>query len=438
MSEIENDEWITTVGIPLALLTTLRTIPSSKEQLRIAQKLESVQVSSSFNNDVSTFNVSSCVVDLIFEAVTSIINGDFNDQNVKSFNNLQDNNLTEAASKWFEFGAGDSKKSGSHSTCVVKFLNLNRLVRLRAEISKILKTLSNESVGVEGLNGIVRKIRVWLYMQAANAGELDAQIELALCHQFGLGVPADHSKAFQWMYRAAESGSAFAQGRIGLMFFNGTAGECDVHKARKWWVRGAQNGDAESMFCLGYVNRFPNRNLGLGTVVLASADTMLPNFYDACRWWLRAAEVGHLRAMFHLGKLLFEGIPKDQSFAGGILQPDKILGALWLQRCCDHEVFTDEDDDQDDIQQIQEEILREKASLELDKWFKEDPSLRVQMDSFRKNFIGERNVQLLSLVTGQSLKLDQSPIFERQCLKMIFDMSGSTFDSRLILPRPTL
>ena len=55
----------------------------------------------------------------------------------------------------------------------------------------------------------------------ANAGDVDAQLQLADLYENGIGVPLNPGQAAYWYRNAAEQGSSKAQSRLGQMYLRG-------------------------------------------------------------------------------------------------------------------------------------------------------------------------------------------------------------------------
>ena len=85
----------------------------------------------------------------------------------------------------------------------------------------------------------------------AEPGDADAQFNLGVMYQKGIGVPQDYKTAVKWYRLAAEQGFARAQTNLGVMYFYGH-GDPQNHKtAVKWYKLAAEQGDAFAQFNLG-------------------------------------------------------------------------------------------------------------------------------------------------------------------------------------------
>jgi len=78
----------------------------------------------------------------------------------------------------------------------------------------------------------------WL-QKAAEAGDLNAQYEIAVMYAAGDGVEKDIWKAMDLLYKTAEAGNIKAQYEIGLLYYNGDGVEKDYATAMQWFMKAA-------------------------------------------------------------------------------------------------------------------------------------------------------------------------------------------------------
>lgn len=112
--------------------------------------------------------------------------------------------------------------------------------------------------------------------KAAEAGDADAQVWLALCYGDGQGVRKDAKLERRWYERAAAQGSAQALVNLGLMCARGEGGPRDRARANRLYRRSAALGNEVAMHNLGGVHR-----CGLG---------VRKDPRRAFEWYRRAAE----------------------------------------------------------------------------------------------------------------------------------------------------
>lgn len=77
-----------------------------------------------------------------------------------------------------------------------------------------------------------------LIEQRALEGNAVAQYKLGKQYHNGLRVEQDHSKAFEWISKAAHQGLSEAQHMLGFMYANGIGIEKDHLKAEHWFKKG--------------------------------------------------------------------------------------------------------------------------------------------------------------------------------------------------------
>ncbi|WP_157217472.1 SPOR domain-containing protein [Flavisphingomonas formosensis] len=82
---------------------------------------------------------------------------------------------------------------------------------------------------------------------AAEAGDADAQFNLAQAYKLGRGVPTDLGQAQSWYQKAAQQGHEQAQANLGLILFqNG-----DRAAAMPWIQKAADHGEPRAQYVLG-------------------------------------------------------------------------------------------------------------------------------------------------------------------------------------------
>ncbi|MDE0202210.1 MAG: SEL1-like repeat protein [Rhodospirillaceae bacterium] len=141
--------------------------------------------------------------------------------------------------------------------------------------------------------------QIKLLETAARRGLAEAQYELGVAYDHGLGVTQNHATAAGWYQRAAEQGLTDAQYNLATLYDEGLGTPRDIDLAREWYIRAADAGEARAMNNLGYIHE-----KGL----LGVRD------YDkAVVWYRRAAREGlaiaqsNLAALHYLGR----GVARD-------------------------------------------------------------------------------------------------------------------------------
>ena len=85
----------------------------------------------------------------------------------------------------------------------------------------------------------------------AEAGNRDAQFNLALLYENGLGMKADPAAAERWFRRAAEQDDRGAQAYLAEMYAEGLGVKRDDEEALRWYRRAAELGHPASQHNVG-------------------------------------------------------------------------------------------------------------------------------------------------------------------------------------------
>jgi len=92
-------------------------------------------------------------------------------------------------------------------------------------------------------------LRAW--QPLAEGGHRDAQFNLGLLYENGLGVAKDGAQAARWFRRAAERDDRTAQAYLGEMYAQGLGVARDDIEALSWYKRAAERGHAASQYNVG-------------------------------------------------------------------------------------------------------------------------------------------------------------------------------------------
>ena len=190
----------------------------------------------------------------------------------------------------YENGLGvqaDAEKAAQwYRAAAARRLDLARLALARLQRGGMLDPESDED-------------QFKLLETAARRGLAEAQYELGVAYDLGLGVTQNHAIAAGWYQRAAEQGLTDAQYNLATLYDEGLGTPRDIERARGWYMRAADAGQARAMNNLGYIYE-----KGLG----GSRD-----FGKAVVWYRRAARQGlaiaqsNLAALHYLGR----GVTRD-------------------------------------------------------------------------------------------------------------------------------
>ena len=127
----------------------------------------------------------------------------------------------------------------------------------------------------------------------AQQGDPDAQFQLGIAQDQGVGVAKDQSEAASWYRKAAEKGHAPAQNSLGSMYQHGEGVTLDNAEAVQWYRKSADQGFVEAYTNLGYMYDF-----GLGVP---------QDKQKAFELYHQGAEKGSLNGMLDLGVSYWQG-----------------------------------------------------------------------------------------------------------------------------------
>ena len=140
-------------------------------------------------------------------------------------------------------------------------------------------------MGGDGVEQDAAQAASW-YLQAAKAGHLHAQHNLAAAYASGDGVEMDISQALAWWKRAARTGNSDSQYNLGIVYAMGVHGvKKNLDQAKKWWRKAAMKGD-------------PMAQYNLGTIYANGEDVR--SYCEATRWWEKSASMGVQQASWAL------------------------------------------------------------------------------------------------------------------------------------------
>ncbi|MDQ2930609.1 MAG: PEGA domain-containing protein [Gemmatimonadota bacterium] len=135
----------------------------------------------------------------------------------------------------------------------------------------------------------------------ANAGNQQAQRNLAVIYDQGLGVNQDPAQAAIWFKKAAQTGNRDATFQLASMYEQGRGVPKDPKQALDWYRKAALLGDADSQVKLGRA--------------YLSGDGVDKDEGEASAWFQRAADQGNLYALNRLGAMYIDGkgVHKDEA-----------------------------------------------------------------------------------------------------------------------------
>jgi len=144
-------------------------------------------------------------------------------------------------------------------------------------------------------------LRLWRPL--ANQGATEAQYNIALMYDGGIGVKQDSAEAANWYRAAANKGYAPAQYNLGVMYGKGEGVKADSAESIKWYRIAANQGYVDAQYILGM--RYSN---GQGVV---------QDYVEAAKWYRLAGDSGHANAQLILGRMyaMGEGVAQDYAEA---------------------------------------------------------------------------------------------------------------------------
>ncbi len=131
-----------------------------------------------------------------------------------------------------------------------------------------------------------REALTW-YQTAADAGSMNARVDLGTMYEFGWGVERDLTTALEWYQSAAQAGSPRGMFAVGRSYHEGIGVRRDYEEAMVWYKRAAARGSADAMNSIGVL--YDN---GLG---------VRKSHAKARRWYKRAEKAGSTLAKGNLG-----------------------------------------------------------------------------------------------------------------------------------------
>jgi len=179
---------------------------------------------------------------------------------------------------------------------------------------------------------------------AAEKGDADAQVALALLYDRGDAIPRDADAAFTWLMRAAQQGHVEAQYLVGKSLDAGNGVLKDEIEGLAWRRKSAEGGYGPAQTELGYqyaygfgVQRNDTEAAKWFTMAAQQSNHFAQNFLGeaytlgkgvarsdraAQGWFMAAAAQGNMAAQFNLGLLYLN--------SGAQTKVDPVLGHMWL------------------------------------------------------------------------------------------------------------
>ena len=141
--------------------------------------------------------------------------------------------------------------------------------------------------------------------QKAEAGDIAAQLNLALCYDIGSGIEKNPVEAHKWFLKAAEQGNGRAMNAVGNYYKYGTGGvEKDLETAITWYRKSAEQGNDRGQYSLG--------------VCYANGTGVEKDLTEAVKWYRKSAEQGNVNAQYALGWCYAQGQGVEKDLAEAV------------------------------------------------------------------------------------------------------------------------
>ncbi len=167
----------------------------------------------------------------------------------------------------------------------------------------------DEGAAAYGLGDYAMAIKE--FRPLAEQGHAEAQFNLGLMYEIGVGVPQDFAEAAKWYRKAAEQGVAVAQSILGVIYHSGDGVPQDYAEALKWHRMAAEQGYVRAQLETGLMYRH-----GLGAS---------PDFIQAHMWFDIAAEQGNT-----LGRKYRDIAAKEMTSAD--ISKAQAMAREWLEK----------------------------------------------------------------------------------------------------------
>ena len=112
------------------------------------------------------------------------------------------------------------------------------------------------------------------FRAAAEAGNSEAQFNVGLMYERGIGVSKDEQESLVWYQKSAEQGNSNAQFNLAVMYENGRGTTVDFYQAHQWYRKAALQGDGLAIGNLGMLYMRgqgvkPNKVAGLALLLVS-------------------------------------------------------------------------------------------------------------------------------------------------------------------------
>lgn len=189
-------------------------------------------------------------------------------------------------------------------------LNADAVSKSDNEEAKVEPLTTRDALFAEGMrileNGKTREdgMKAFKYLrQAASQGHTEAQYQLSVCYDRGIGVRKSITEAAKWCQMAAFGGHAKAQSEIGYCYEYGQGVVRNIKEAVSWYEMASAQGNIQAKNNLAFCYQ---KGRGVHKDVK-----------EAIRLYEEAAAGGHASAQYNLGYCYWygEGVKTDKNRA---------------------------------------------------------------------------------------------------------------------------
>ena len=152
-----------------------------------------------------------------------------------------------------------------------------------------------------------------IWQALAERGNAEANFNLGILDEDGLGTPADMKAAIAHYEKSAQAGSSKAQYRLALLYTAGIKVQKDTLKAEKWLKAAAANGDSEAQAMLTKAAMTTPRDQDFERADLLHASG---KYEEAATIWQRLAQQGDARSRSRLAWMMEAGQGMERNLDG--------------------------------------------------------------------------------------------------------------------------
>lgn len=166
-----------------------------------------------------------------------------------------------------------------------------------------------------------------IWQALSQRGNAEANFNLGILYEDGLGVNQDLAQALLYYDTAAIGGSFKAQYRLGLLYFVGKKVPLDNIKAKRWLTEAAVGGDSDSIEMLAILNG-NNRSQRDKDFLRAETAHASADYIQAAEIWQRLADADDIISRTRLAWLYEkgQGVKRDLNYAAELFRQSAMGG----------------------------------------------------------------------------------------------------------------